>query len=191
MFEHKSVIIYPQSDTIEERYPFELIEGYDHLKIETFSVSVAFLQAFTSAGGAASIEMIYGRREMLLTQSVTSTSAVMLKHPDSKILKWVADIEARESDVYAALVADRVRLWTSRSPSHKKMFLLERATGERRAIVGSANASIPSVCGDIEECLVVFDEGPICASLFERFDTKKNESDRVPLLESLSWLQAG
>ncbi len=190
MFEHKSVIIYPHTNTIEERFPFELIEGFDHLKVETYSVSLPFLQAFCGAGGAASIEMIYGQREMVLTKCVTATSAVMLKHPDSRILKWVTDIETRQNDVYCGLVDDRVRLWTSRAPSHKKMFLLERATGERRAIVGSVNASISSVCGDVEECLVVFDEGPVCNSLFDRFEIKKTQSDRVSLLDSLSWLEA-
>lgn len=189
MFAHKSTIIYPQLNKIEEAFPFQLIDGYDFLRIETFSVSLTFIKAFSTSGGPSNVELIYGKREMLLTDHVKTKASVMRKHSDSRLLKWLNDIEARESELYSALSQDRFRLWTSRSPSHKKMFLVERSSGERRAIVGSANASIPSVCGDIEECLVVFDGEQICDELFKRFEDKKSNSDRVDLAETLAWLE--
>ena len=188
MFEHKSTIIYPQTERIEQGYPFELIDGYDTLRIETFSVSLPFIKAFSTKGGPKELDVIFGKGDMLLTENVKIRAALLGKRDDSFLLRWLSSAQTREPDLYMALTSERFRLWTAPAPSHTKMFLCENASGGRRAIVGSANASLPSMCGDIEECVVVFDEGPICDKLFTAFDIKKNAAGRVELAQALAWL---
>lgn len=120
MFEHKSTIIYPQTNSIVQAYPFEVIDGYDVLRIETYSVSLPFLKTFSTDGGPSHIDIIYGKGSMLLTEELKVRAEMVRKFDNNRLLKWIASSEERDAEIHSALTSERFRLWTSSTPSHKK-----------------------------------------------------------------------
>ena len=164
----------------EEKFDWTLFEGFDSLRVLTYSASSSAVVRMLDDFSFDRFECVFGSEgrlgnflEVLAFQQVVTgqTRAAIMGLKDERhrrILEKVAEGHAR--------------FWALRQyVAHAKLFLL--SAGDRtRVIVGSANLSERAFSGDQPETLVVFDNDEAAWTHYSRmFEAIRNSgSDEIP-----------
>lgn len=194
MFNYESVIINGQTGAVTSGYPFEFIHNFDTAKIETYSVSIDFFTTFLDSTGFKKVEVIFGDRSMPNFSDIALGKNMIRMASNSvdagkSMPSWLANLVVDHEKEIINLISNGNQFYVSKTPSHKKLFLLERNGCDRRAIIGSVNASISSVCGAKEEALVYWDGGDTCDALFSYFDQRKSSATLLDAFDITAWVK--
>ena len=165
----------------EEKFDWELFQGFESLRVLTFSASVPAVVRMLDDFSFGSFECVFGSEvtlggflEVLAFQKLVTgqTRAAIMGLEDS-----------RHHRILESIAAGEARFWVLRnSVAHAKLYLLSR--GRRtRVVVGSANLSERAFSGIQPETLVVFDNDEGAWSHYSRmFEAIRDMgSDEIPL----------
>ncbi len=151
----------------------ELFDGFDDIKIITFSSGMDFVSQLL--GMFKSAEVIFGcerilsgeQNDVLAYQSLTIEKIQENKTSLNKILSRIDN--------------GTLRFYVSRQAlSHEKMYLLSSEEGRKRVVLGSANMSYNAFSGRQRENIVYFDDPEgydCCLAVFESL--KESSSDEI------------
>ncbi len=167
----------------EGKFDWELFEGYDSLRVLTYSASSSAVVRMLDDFSFESFECVFGSEGVLgnlldvmaLQKLVTEqTRAAIMGLRDERHLRILEKI---------ALGQARFRV-LRRYVAHAKLYLLSGEPGTR-VIVGSANLSERAFSGSQPETLVVFDNDDLAWRHYRRmFDTIRDAgSDEIPFPE--------
>ena len=164
----------------EEKFDWTLFEGYDSLRVLTYSASSSAVVRMLDDFSFESFECVFGSEGVLgnlldviaLQKVVTEqTRAAIMELPDQ-----------RHRRILERISAGQARFWVLRQyVAHAKLYLLSGEPGTR-VIVGSANLSERAFSGIQPETLVVFDNDEAAWSHYGRmFDAIRDTgSDEIP-----------
>ena len=167
----------------EQRFDWTLFEGFDSLRVLTYSASAGAIVKMLDDFSFERFECVFGSEatlgnmvEVLAFQKVATegTRAAIMGLKDDRHHRILAKVTAGQA-TFRVLRG---------SVAHAKLFLL--AGGDRtRVIVGSANLSERAFGGQQPETLVVFDDDEGAWHHYGRmFDTIRDSgSDEIPLPE--------
>ena len=167
----------------ESKFSWSLFDGYDRIRILTYSAGVSAIVRLLDRHGFRDFECVFGYEGTLRT----------LK--DILAFQQVASGDTRAaiknlSDERHAFILSRVRQGQSRfrvlrkQIAHAKIYLLENtAKGTTRALIGSANLSETAFGGRQSETLVCFDDDASAwAHYLGMYETIRDRaSDEIPL----------
>ena len=167
----------------ESKFSWSLFDGYDRIRILTYSAGVGAIVRLLDRHGFSDFECVFGCEGTLRT----------LK--DIMAFQQVAIGDARAAiknlpDERHAFILSRVREGQARfrvlrkQIAHAKLYLLENTeSGETRAVVGSANLSETAFGGRQSETLVCFDDDAAAwghyLGMYEAI--RDQASDEIPL----------
>ena len=166
----------------ESKFEWALFDGYDTIRVLTYSAGISAIVRLLDKHGFASFECVFGcestlrnLKEILAFQqfAVGETRSAIMDLPDPRhafILSRVREGQAR----FHVL---------RKSIAHAKLYLLEdSASGRRRVIVGSANLSETAFGGKQSETLVNFDDEDAWEHYLRQYeDIRNNSSDEIEL----------
>ena len=168
----------------ERQFDWSLFEGYDQLRVLTYSASVNAIVRMLDNYSFNSFECVFGYegtlrdiKNILAFQKVVvgDTRAAIMGLKDDRhvhILKKVHEGQARFRVLRKAI-------------AHAKIYLLSNANGRNRVIVGSANLSEQAFSGRQSETLVVFDDDEDAWAHYNRMyqAIRDSASDEIKLPE--------
>ena len=142
----------------ESRFSWSLFDGYDRIRILTYSAGVSAIVRLLDSHGFSDFECVFGCESTLRTVkdvmafqqvAIGDTRAAIKNLPDERhafILSRVREGQARFRVLRKQI-------------AHAKLYLLENTkSGRTRALIGSANLSETAFGGRQSETLVCFDE---------------------------------
>ncbi len=142
----------------ESRFSWSLFDGYDRIRILTYSAGVSAIVRLLDSHGFSDFECVFGCESTLRTLkdvmafqqvAIGDTRAAIKNLPDERhafILSRVREGQARFRVLRKQI-------------AHAKLYLLENTkSGRTRALIGSANLSETAFGGRQSETLVCFDE---------------------------------
>jgi len=167
----------------ESKFSWSLFDGYDRIRILTYSAGVSAIVRLLDRHGFSDFECVFGCESTLRTLkdimafqqvAIGDTRAAIRNLPDQRhafILGRVRDGQARFRVLRKQI-------------AHAKLYLLEDAkSGRRRAIIGSANLSEAAFGGLQSETLVCFDDDEAAwdhyLGMYEA--VRDRASDEIPL----------
>ena len=167
----------------ESKFRWSLFDGYDRIRILTYSAGVGAIVRLLDRHGFSDFECVFGCEGTLRT----------LK--DIMAFQQVAIGDARAAikgltDERHAFILGRVRDGQAKfrvlrkQVAHAKMYLLENTTnGNKRAVIGSANLSETAFGGRQSETLVCFDNDDLAWGHYLRMyeNIRDRASDAIPL----------
>ncbi len=167
--------------TAEERFDWTLFEGFDSLRVLTYSASSSAVVRMLDDFSFESFECVFGSEGVLGNfLDVLSFQKVVTGDTRAAIMGLK---DERHRRILAKVARGQARFWVLRQHvAHAKLYLL--SAGERtRVIVGSANLSERAFSGTQPETLVVFDNDEDAWSHYSRmFDAIRDAgSDEIPL----------
>jgi hypothetical protein len=166
-----------------EPFNWSLFEGFDHMRVLTYSVSVPMIVRMLERYSFQHFECVFGYEgglgrfadiiafQQFLVNQVRET-ALQIEDERQRII--LERIHAGEAQFY--VVKDSI--------AHSKLYLLESTSPERRrVIVGSANFSERAFSGKQPETLLVFDDDDKAWKHYSReYDAvKETSADRIDL----------
>ena len=168
----------------ERQFDWSLFEGYDQLRVLTYSASVNAIVRMLDNYSFNSFECVFGYegtlrdiKNILAFQKVVvgDTRAAIMGLKDDRhvhILKKVHEGQARFRVLRKAI-------------AHAKIYLLSNANGRNRVIVGSANLSEQAFSGRQSETLVFFDDDEEAWAHYNRMyqTIRDSASDEIKLPE--------
>ena len=168
----------------EQKFSWDLFQGFDRLRVLTYSASVNAIIRMLDQYSFDSFECVFGCestlreiKTILAFQQVVvgDTRAAIMGLNDERHLRILERIHAGQA---------RFRV-LRKSIAHAKLYLLSGPGDRNRVIVGSANLSERAFSGKQPETLVVFDDDAAAWDHYNRmFDTIQDEaSDEIPLPE--------
>ena len=168
----------------ERKFNWDLFQGYDSLRVLTYSASTGALVRMLDNFSFETFECVFGYEGTLREiKSILAFQKVVVGDARAAImgLKDERHVQILEK-VHAGQAHFRV---LRKSIAHAKLYLLSRKSGERRVIIGSANLSEQAFSGNQPETLVVFDNDEAAWSHYGRmFDNiRDSASDEIPLPE--------
>ena len=166
----------------EQKFEWDLFEGYDTLRVLTYSASVNTLVRMLDQFSFDTFECVFGCeatlrdiKTILAYQQIVigDTRAAIMSLNDERHLQILQRVHAGQA---------RFRV-LRKSIAHAKLYLLAGPGDRNRVIIGSANLSERAFSGKQPETLVVFDDDEEAWDHYNRmFDTIRNEaSDEIPL----------
>lgn len=167
----------------EDGFDWGLFQGYDSIRILTYSASIPAIVRMLDDFDFASFECVFGCeatlrdiKSLLAFQqmAVSDTRAAIMELKDERH----AYILSRVRKGFASFRVLR------ESVAHAKLYLLENtADGTRRVIIGSANLSERAFSGQQPETLVRFDDDDAAWKHYMRMyrNIRDSASDEVPL----------
>ena len=167
----------------EEKFDWTLFEGFESLRVLTYSASAAAIVKMLDDFSFESFECVFGSEATLGNMvEVLAFQKVAVEGTRAAIMGLR---DARHHRILEKVAAGQATFWVLRgSVAHAKLFLL--AGGDRtRVIVGSANLSERAFGGQQPETLVVFDDDDPAWHHYSRmFETIRDSgSDEIPLPE--------
>ena len=170
--------------TGESRFSWDLFEGYDSLRVLTYSASANAIVWMLDGFSFETFECVFGYegtlreiRNILAFQKVVvgDTRAAIMGLKDERHVRILEKVHAGQAHFRVL----------RKSIAHAKLYLLSAKNGDRRVIVGSANLSPQAFSGKQPETLVVFDNDETAWDHYNRmFDAiRDSASDEVPLPE--------
>ena len=167
----------------ETKFDWSLFDGYDRIRILTYSAGVSAIVRLLDRHGFSDFECVFGYEGTLRT----------LK--DILAFQQVASGDTRAaiknlSDERHAFILSRVREGQARfrvlrkQIAHAKVYLLDNtANGSTRALIGSANLSETAFGGRQSETLVCFDDDePAWDHYLDMYESIRDQaSDEIPL----------
>ena len=170
------------SFTGEEKFDWDLFQGYEQLRVLTYSASVNAIVRMLGQYSFDSFECVFGCettlreiKTILAFQQVVvgDTRAAIISLNDERHLRILGQVHIGRAHFRVL----------RKSIAHAKLYLLSGPGDRNRVIVGSANLSERAFSGKQPETLVVFDDDKAAWEHYNRmFDTIRNEaSDEIPL----------
>lgn len=165
----------------EERFDWSLFEGYDSLRVLTYSASSSAVVRMLDDFSFGSFECVFGSEGVLGNfLDVLAFQKVVTGQTRAAIMGLR---DERHRRILEKIAKGQARFWVLRQyVAHAKLYLL--SGGRRtRAIVGSANLSERAFSGIQPETLVVFDNDEAAWSHYNRmFDAIRDTgADEIPL----------
>lgn len=180
-----------------EPFNWELLQGFDGLRVLTYTASVQTVAQFLDYG-YRDFECIFGCERVIgnvrdvvavqneVTKSLAkSARGIILQVPDS-----------RKQRIIEAILDERARFRVVRDEvSHTKLYLLHSDSGKdgihRRVLVGSANFSEQGLGGRQHESLVCFDDDhrawEFYCGVYENI--REQSTDELKLRELEPWVE--
>ncbi len=167
----------------ESRFSWSLFDGYDRIRILTYSAGVSAIVRLLDSHGFSDFECVFGCESTLRTLkdvmafqqvAIGDTRAAIKNLPDERhafILSRVREGQARFRVLRKQI-------------AHAKLYLLENTkSGRTRTLIGSANLSETAFGGRQSETLVCFDEDDSAwghyLSMYKSI--RDQASDEIPL----------
>ncbi len=170
----------------EQKDDWELFQGYDQLRVLTYSASVKAIVRMLDQFSFNNFDCVFGceatLREikgLLAFQQVVvgDTRAAIMGLQDARHLRILEKVHAGQA---------RFRV-LRKSIAHAKLYLLSGPDDRRRVIIGSANLSEQAFSGKQPETLVIFDDDDAAWQHYNRMfdDIRDSASDEIPLPREL------
>ena len=168
----------------EQKFEWDLFEGYDRLRVLTYSASVKTIVRMLDQYSFSSFECVFGCentlrdiKTILAFQQIVvgDTRAAIMGLNDERHLKILERVHSGQA---------RFRV-LRQSIAHAKIYLLSGHGDHNRVIIGSANLSEQAFSGRQSETLVIFDNDSAAWDHYNKmFDSIRDEaSDEIPLPE--------
>ena len=168
----------------ESKFSWDLFEGYDSLRVLTYSASTNAIVRMLDNYSFETFECVFGYeatlreiRSILAFQKVVvgDTRAAIMGLKDERHIRILERVHAGQA---------RFRV-LRKSIAHAKLYLLSGRDGRRRVVIGSANLSEQAFSGNQPETLVVFDNDEAAWNHYNRMfdEIRDSASDEVPLPE--------
>lgn len=168
----------------ERKFSWDLFEGYDSLRVLTYSASTNAIVRMLDNYSFETFECVFGCEGTLREiRSILAFQKVVVGDIRAAImgLKDERHIRILEK-VHAGQAHFRV---LRKSVAHAKVYLLSGRDGRKRVVIGSANLSEQAFSGTQSETLVVFDNDEAAWNHYNRMfdEIRGSASDEVPLPE--------
>ena len=168
----------------EEQFDWGLFEGYDELRVLTYSASVKAIVRMLDQYSFSTFECVFGcegtlreLKTILAFQKVVvgDTRAAIMGLKDERHIRILQKVHAGEAHFRIL----------RKSIAHAKLYLLSSSDGHTRVVIGSANLSEQAFSGRQSETLVSFDDDQEAWTHYNRmFDAiRDSASDEIPLPE--------
>ena len=142
----------------ESKFSWSLFDGYDRIRILTYSAGVSAIVRLLDRHGFSDFECVFGcestlrsLRDIMAFQRIAigDTRAAIKNLPDERHVLILSRV--REGQARFRVLRKQI--------AHAKLYLLEDTeTGRTRALIGSANLSETAFGGRQSETLVCFDD---------------------------------
>ena len=169
----------------ESRFDWNLFQGFDKLRVLTYSASIPAIVRMLDEFGLAAFECVFGSEATLRdVKYILAFQQVAVGDVRAAIMGLK---DERHSHILSEVRLGRARFRVLRqSIAHAKLYLLEDSASDRtRVIVGSANLSERAFSGLQPETLVKFDDDRLAwehyTQMYERI--RDSASDEIPLPE--------
>ncbi len=167
----------------ESKFSWSLFDGYDRIRILTYSAGVSAIVRLLDRHGFSDFECVFGCESTLRTLkdimafqqiAIGDTRAAIKNLPDERHAFILGRV--REGQARFRVLRKQI--------AHAKLYLLEDTeSGRRRAIIGSANLSEVAFGGLQSETLVCFDDDDAAwdhyLGMYEA--VRDRASDEIPL----------
>ena len=168
----------------ERKFSWDLFEGYDSLRVLTYSASTNAIVRMLDNYSFETFECVFGYegtlreiRSILAFQKVVvgDTRAAIMGLKDERHIRILEKVHAGQAHFRVL----------RKSVAHAKLYLLSERDGRRRVVIGSANLSEQAFSGNQPETLVVFDNDEAAWNHYNRMfdEIRDSASDEVPLPE--------
>ena len=166
----------------EHKFGWELFDGYDSLRVLTYSASVSAIIRMLDKYSFTSFECMFGYQGVLRDiKDILSFQKVVVGDTRAAIMGLKDD---RHIHILEKVHAGRVHFYVLKKYiAHAKLYLLSSANGHTRVIIGSANLSERAFSGKQPETLVKFDDDEDAWRHYNRmFDRIRDAAtDEIPL----------
>ena len=168
----------------EQKFEWDLFDGYETLRVLTYSASVNAIVRMLDQYSFDSFECVFGCENTLKDiKTVLAFQQVVVGDTRAAIMGLKDDRHLRILEkVHAGQALFRV---LRKSIAHAKLYLLSGPDDRRRVIIGSANLSEQAFSGRQPETLVIFDDDEAAWDHYNRmYEAIRSEaSDEIPLPE--------
>ena len=168
----------------EHKFDWDLFQGYDCLRVLTYSASVKTIVRMLDQYPFDTFECVFGCEATLRDiKNVLAFQKVVVGDTRAAIMGLKDERHLHILDrVHQGQAHFRV---LRKSIAHAKLYLLSAEDGRNRVIVGSANLSEQAFSGKQMETLVVFDGDPAAWDHYNRMYNaiRDSASDEIPLPE--------
>ena len=167
----------------EEKFAWSLFDGYDRVRILTYSAGVSALVRLLEQHEFSDFECVFGCESTLRTLKDILAFQQVAVGDTRAAIKGLSD--ERHAFILSRVRAGQARFRVLRQQiAHAKLYLLENTrTGGTRAIIGSANLSETAFGGRQSETLVCFDDDEAAwrhyLGMYEAI--RDRASDEIPL----------
>ena len=168
----------------EWQFDWSLFEGYDQLRVLTYSASVNAIVRMLDNYSFNSFECVFGYEGTLRDiKNILAFQKVVVGDTRAAIMGLKDD---RHVHILKKVHAGQARFRVLRKAiAHAKIYLLSNADGRNRVIVGSANLSEQAFSGRQSETLVFFDDDEDAWAHYNRMyeAIRDSASDEIKLPE--------
>ena len=168
----------------EEKFAWDLFEGYDTLRVLTYSASADAIVRMLNNYSFGTFECVFGYEGTLREiKNVLAFQKVVVGDTRAAIMGLKDERHIRILErVHAGQASFRV---LRKTIAHAKLYLLSQEGGHRRVLIGSANLSEQAFSGRQPETLVVFDDDDAAWKYYNRmYETiRDSASDEIELPE--------
>ena len=168
----------------ERQFDWSLFEGYDQLRVLTYSASVNAIVRMLDNYSFNSFECVFGYEGTLRDiKNILAFQKVVVGDTRAAIMGLKDD---RHVHILEKVHAGQARFRVLRKAiAHAKIYLLTNADGRNRVIVGSANLSEQAFSGRQPETLVIFDDDEEAWAHYNRMyqTIRDSASDEIKLPE--------
>ena len=168
----------------ERQFDWSLFEGYDELRVLTYSASVNAIVRMLDNYSFNSFECVFGYEGTLRDiKNILAFQKVVVGDTRAAIMGLMDD---RHVHILEKVHAGQARFRVLRKAiAHAKIYLLSNADGRNRVIVGSANLSEQAFSGRQSETLVFFDDDEASWAHYNRMyeAIRDSASDEIKLPE--------
>ena len=168
----------------ERQFDWSLFEGYDQLRVLTYSASVNAIVRMLDNYSFISFECVFGYEGTLRDiKNILAFQKVVVGDTRAAIMGLKDD---RHVHILKKVHAGQARFRVLRKAiAHAKIYLLSNADGRNRVIVGSANLSEQAFSGRQSETLVFFDDDEEAWAHYNRMyqTIRDSASDEIKLPE--------
>lgn len=166
----------------EQKFNWDLFTGYDTLRVLTYSASINAIVRMLDKYSFNRFDCLFGYqgvlrdiRDILSFQKVVvgDTRAAIMGLKDDRHLHILKQVHAGQAHFYVL----------TKYIAHAKLYLLSKADGSTRVIIGSANLSERAFSGNQPETLVKFDNDVKAWEHYNRMFNKLRDvaSDEIAL----------
>ena len=168
----------------ERQFDWSLFEGYDQLRVLTYSASVNAIVRMLDNYSFNTFECVFGYEGTLRDiKNILAFQKVVVGDTRAAIMGLKDD---RHVHILKKVHAGQARFRVLRKAiAHAKIYLLSNADGHNRVIVGSANLSEQAFSGRQAETLVFFDDDEEAWAHYNRMyqTIRDSASDEIKLPE--------
>ena len=168
----------------ESKFEWDLFDGYDSLRVLTYSASVKAIIRMLDNYAFDTFECVFGYegtlneiKSILSFQKVVvgDTRAAIMSLNDKRHIRILEKVRAGQAHFRVL----------RQSIAHAKLYLLSHSDGRTRVIIGSANLSEQAFSGRQPETLVTFDNDENAWDHYSKMfaGIRDSASDEIPLPE--------